>query len=80
LKWSRCRRLCTEVQRLVGLNYRRWKSHRKKNKEAIQTESSALTDEIQKKNEEAIQTESSAQADEIRKTNEEARSASVLQK
>jgi small-conductance mechanosensitive channel len=47
----RCRRLCTEKQRLAGLNYRCWKGCRKKNEEAIQIESSALTDEIRKKNE-----------------------------
>jgi hypothetical protein len=51
LQPSKCRRLSTEIQRLVGLNYRRWKDRRKKNEEGIQTEASALTDEIRKKNE-----------------------------
>jgi hypothetical protein len=52
LQRSRCRRLDTEIQRLVGLNYRRWKGSRKKNQEATLTESNALIDEIPKKNEE----------------------------
>jgi hypothetical protein len=53
LQRSRSHPLCTGIQRFVGLNYRRWKGRQKKNEEAIQTESSALADDIRKKNEEA---------------------------
>jgi hypothetical protein len=53
LQRSRCRRLCTEIKRLVWLNYPRWKGRRKKNEEEVQIESNALTDEIWRKNEEA---------------------------
>jgi hypothetical protein len=53
LQRSRSHLLCTGIQQFVGLNYRRWKGRQKKNEEAIQTESSALADEIRKKKEEA---------------------------